>query len=772
MSNRNAIVDSDDETPTKAASPPLKKLKADEKGQPFSSWSEKGGFPMAHTLGEDPPYQPRSKFELVLMALGGAIRDKERWWTKMDDPEIVAQWKQEVQAARNLPVVFQSYLRNVIDDGDDKYPDPDSDDDSKLYNDPEEQDILECRGGFVSETPEDRPIDLPKGEEDEDLEEVYKECMAKFREELVDEENDCRASLEDMLFKYYKVPTHPEGHLVANPDYKEEGTEEESKEEEDEEEEAEDATESSDDGDGTPGELISVEVYKKPQKKLILAMLDYVLKECQWMAQKFDPGPSRPAAVQGVYCRADLDEELHQSLLESVKTLRSQPAIGHTEEDRHPGTPAMVDLVHPSLYCYERSRTPVLEGAGAEATQSPPFRDFLKAKTTVVGEAETKEEDERCPFKFPSKQGLQWLPSEFRVDSKTNECNINSYINNLHPETYAQTYRQISKLFVHCLPLLEDVLSDKAIMEPPVRLVAEFEDTEEEDDWGRPFKKLLPSPNGDEGVPAFEPYQHRVHRSPRVRPKKEEAEYKPVSLKDRPLQVIVKIASLELTPENNTNPIGGWHVEGCLDERIVATACCYLDTENVTGGNLEFRLAVEQPYPEQGDEFGCEAEYGIGNGDLLAQPRGSCAPKKGRTLAWANVWQHRVDAVKLEDDQKPGKRTIACFFLVDPTLRIRSTATVPPQQKAWVHSEAEQKVLKEELSDLVADKVASNLEGLGMTYEEAVERRARLMKERSRFTDKKDNSDDTDNSEEEESEEYYDDDDVFVYDRGFSLCEH
>lgn len=155
------------------------------------------------------------------------------------------------------------------------------------------------------------------------------------------------------------------------------------------------------------------------------------------------------------------------------------------------------------------------------------------------------------------------------------------------------------------------------------------------------------------------------------------------------------------------------------------------------------------------------------------QPRGSCTPKKGRTLAWANVWQHRVDAVKLEDDKKPGKRTIVCFFLVDPTLRIRSTATVPPQQKAWLHSEAQQKVLKDELSDLVADKVASNLEGIGMTYEEAVERRARLMKERSRFTDKKENSMFMlENSEEEESEEYYDDDDVFVYDRGFSLCEH
>jgi hypothetical protein len=38
---------------------------------------------------------------------------------------------------------------------------------------------------------------------------------------------------------------------------------------------------------------------------------------------------------------------------------------------------------------------------------------------------------------------------------------------------------------------------------------------------------------------------------------------------------------------------------------------------------------------------------------------------------------------KLADPSKPGLRTIAAFFLVDPKTRIISTSNVPPQQSAW-----------------------------------------------------------------------------------------
>src|SRR5690606_26101447 len=58
---------------------------------------------------------------------------------------------------------------------------------------------------------------------------------------------------------------------------------------------------------------------------------------------------------------------------------------------------------------------------------------------------------------------------------------------------------------------------------------------------------------------------------------------------DTGLQIIVKMASIELTPEKPEFAPGGWHVEGQMNEHIVGTALYYLDSENITDTHLEFR---------------------------------------------------------------------------------------------------------------------------------------------------------------------------------------
>lgn len=55
------------------------------------------------------------------------------------------------------------------------------------------------------------------------------------------------------------------------------------------------------------------------------------------------------------------------------------------------------------------------------------------------------------------------------------------------------------------------------------------------------------------------------------------------------LQVIVKLASIELTPEKPAYAGGSWHVEGLLNEHIAATALHYYDVENVTEARIAFR---------------------------------------------------------------------------------------------------------------------------------------------------------------------------------------
>jgi hypothetical protein len=97
-------------------------------------------------------------------------------------------------------------------------------------------------------------------------------------------------------------------------------------------------------------------------------------------------------------------------------------------------------------------------------------------------------------------------------------------------------------------------------------------------------------------------------------------------------------------------------------------------------------------------------------------------------LVWPNTLQHCVSGVRLDNEAQPGRRTIICFFLVDPTLRVRSTATVPPQQKEWLCQEvnsAFHSVFPQEIISHVCSYLP------GMTYDQACERRNELMEERS-----------------------------------------
>ena len=62
---------------------------------------------------------------------------------------------------------------------------------------------------------------------------------------------------------------------------------------------------------------------------------------------------------------------------------------------------------------------------------------------------------------------------------------------------------------------------------------------------------------------------------------------------------------------------------------------------------------------------------------------GSVATRQDLLLVFPNVLQHRVSPFKLADPTKPGYRKILAMFLVDPHIRVISTANVPPQRRDW-----------------------------------------------------------------------------------------
>lgn len=500
------------------------------------------------------------------------------------------------------------------------------------------------------------------------------------------------------------------------------------------------------------------------------AMFRYALAECQWLASQYAPGPAYPAAVDNVFGRDDMDASLRERLVEGITKLRSLPAVGSAKEDRHPGTPEIIDLVHPSLYAYEQSKTPVLVETGADALKQPDnWKEFVALlPTTTVAKVEPSREEVSSHYQSASvfsQEGIHWLPSEFYVDSKTKTCQINSYINSLHPMKHPELYKDLGELFLHTLPAFERVLSEITVGPEMDESPAKNPSPRE-----RPLRVPIPGrwwvPEGDgnrtddedDDDDDFSAFQGEF-QTPIVPTLFEAPSYADppanVSLVNRPLQVIVKIVQMEIEA-GKVYDGGVWHVEGMMDERIVATACCYVDSKNVQNGDLGFYTAICEPDYEQDDRNGVFLMYDLTDEEPLVQNRGQCSTvggtmPNGRILVWPNTLQHRVGKVCLVDEEQRGHRTIVCFFLVDPTLRIRSTATVPPQPKCWIEEELGTLMPDGLAESTVAGQVAMYMDR-GMTYEDAVERRGRLMDER-RSTCSLGGDDD-------------------LFSREFSLCEH
>lgn len=435
------------------------------------------------------------------------------------------------------------------------------------------------------------------------------------------------------------------------------------------------------------------------------AQIRYVLAELVYYAALRDGRTGvEVSAVDGVWQSDTLvDDELRSRLREAVRVLEQVP---ETEKDWHPGSGGQVlDLVHPSLFCLVRE----VSGAPERAWENPT--------------------DRYSRYEFSEK--FQWLPTDVDVRDD-GDVAFRSYVNNVHPEAHRELDSVLPDLFGRLRPLLENVLTDLRHPRPP-RIEADpygWYDSEPE------FPER--SDHGDdaafdEAVRAWEEAQDGwwenrrpvIPDAPAFTPPELPDDSARVDLRGRRLQVIVKLATIHLTPEKPEYPGGSWHVEGMMNERIVSTCIFYWDSENITESRLSFRAALDDPSYEQNDDNGVRDVYGLEDEDALNQMLGSASTPAGRCLAFPNILQHRVGPFGLADPTRPGYRKILAFFLVDPSKKIVSTSDVPPQQP-WSDTST-------------------------MTLEQAKGYREQLMRERKFFVD-------------EHNEQ--------LYEREFSLCEH
>ncbi|EFQ99111.1 hypothetical protein MGYG_02124 [Nannizzia gypsea CBS 118893] len=490
-------------------------------------------------------------------------------------------------------------------------------------------------------------------------------------------------------------------------------------------------------------------------------MVDWIIDELQYKSKPYKTDGIISALASGVM-KSDtlIPSSLQESLKASVARLENVP---EAQKDYHPYTDNQVlDLVHPSLFplVYGKSRIVkdgilnIHDGITKSGTgEIIPIPSMPETGAPGEGRRETHPSMGKMDRPFSDK--FQWLPCDvaFRpMDDPTNAsrepidssiCTITSYINNLHPEAHKELYAVLEQIITCTIPLWNETLS-RSKNWPDYRRIEYTACTYDPDPNDIPEEdrpQQLPDENEDDYWQRLEEWEWEIRKVVKPEPGKfvPEEEREAINLQrdygKTGLQIIVKLANIYLTPENNKYAGGSWHVEGQLNEHICASALFYYDSVNITESRLEFRqmanfydiddISYEQDHREWLKVvFGVEDEY------CTAQEIGSVLCKEGRLITFLNTLQHRVRPFELEDPTKPGHRKILAMFLVDPNIRIISTANVPAQREDWWK---EQVPLDRALGKLpmeLFDEVVSHLDNFPMTMKEAKGLRLELMEER------------------------------------------
>jgi hypothetical protein len=232
-------------------------------------------------------------------------------------------------------------------------------------------------------------------------------------------------------------------------------------------------------------------------------------------------------------------------LHEKFKQATENYASTLPEKDYHPGSnDQVINLVHPSLFCLVYGKSTDAKGSVLDFDGNVPDDGSIEPGYDIA-----QVWSER----------YQWLPSEFLVDEQ-GKIKIASYINSLPANS--GLYPIISQLFERAVPLFNRVLTDLRVHHGRVRFPRpEGYEWWNDDDIYPPYEVDYRSPEHDKWreerklrinplpIPEFDPDLFECEADQFVR------------LQGCRLQVIVKIGSIELTPEKPTFPGGNWHIE-------------------------------------------------------------------------------------------------------------------------------------------------------------------------------------------------------------------
>jgi Protein of unknown function (DUF4246) len=530
------------------------------------------------------------------------------------------------------------------------------------------------------------------------------------------------------------------------------------------------------------------EIFAQPNTLISEKAFEWCLTELRDKAKEFEE-KRYVLTFDGPNALLKSDNYISKALQSTLKSA-TQPLLDDPKKDWHPNSNEQVlNLVHPSLYPLVYGRSQALK------TGITGVKDFLNGYSqaeTVPGDQQVRAEKTGMGYVRVQNRGLwstnfQWLPCEvkFEGDSGT-KVKITSYINNLHPIYNAELYPIIEEFVSLSIPLWNNLLfsdmdssgleslrikTNKAEFDQAMPTWLSWSTRSEDPETIQKVEEYLALPDSSDAEDSddddFDPenwqndygaYGAVEWKWRRIRtvlhPEPDPSAYANWKKNKLPsadletnfrkdgLQVIVKLASIELTPEKPDYPGGNWHLEGMSNEHIVATSIYYYDVENVTPARISFRseayLDDEDLAYEQNDHRPLEIIFGAPSlsQEPAIQDIGSTTTKDGRIIAFPNTLQHKVESFSLEDKTKPGHRRFLVLWLVDPHYRVFSTANVPPLRRDWwldetLAAEGLSTKLPPELTKMITDGAT---EDWLMGEKEAEKLRLELMEERVIFS--------------------------------------
>ncbi|PKX93839.1 DUF4246 domain-containing protein [Aspergillus novofumigatus IBT 16806] len=489
-------------------------------------------------------------------------------------------------------------------------------------------------------------------------------------------------------------------------------------------------------------------------------MMDWVIEEVKFKAETFFK-KGMVTALDGDVVKSDIaiTEDIKLALQAAVEPLEN---IDENDKDYEPGSGGqVVNLVDPSLFALAYCRSQILPDRtiGLDDYLSHSGRaNVLEVKWeehdpfSVINNGRTRTKREFLDLFTAYSLDYQWLPCEIKFRDTTKGCRIASYINNLRPDHHPPLYDALEQIITSAIPLWNVSLTPLRTERLHRRNRIKFERIE-----------YLPSSNSLREVlelgslSYFEDIYDRLWEREKSRPVKppETGRLNPwldrlrsenpidlqTTFRARGLQVIVQLANIELTPETPRYTGTPWHFQGLMNEHFCATAIYNYSCENITTPIISFRQRLSpdwlhENYFDKGfglpwlpQVFGCNEE------EKQIVDLGQISCREGRLVTFPNIFQTSLAPVHLVDPGKPGYCKSLVLHLVDPYVRIVSTANAPPQQADWWdgfnirRDVLAQKGLPVELQDMVLDY----LEPYPLTIEEARELRLNLMRERDRI---------------------------------------